>query len=181
MNYVPIQSYFKSTLAQIYNNEGEVKWDIDRLSEKINGNELLIKQLKECGYKERSKSFTAYQVSLIFKYLSHPILNQLNQKLLKMEKQDLLTRFENKQELITDKLERIEKLDDSILSDLGLRKNSCPDCNEHYLFVENNNYYFTRNKFGYFEMHNKDTLKCESVINNTAQLIGTLLRLRNRV
>jgi hypothetical protein len=76
-------------------------------------------------------------------------------------------------------VEKIENLKGAILCDLGLRRNESPDCNEHYTFTGNENYYFILTNQGYFELHNKRTLKKEQVISDTKMLMETLLRLRN--
>jgi hypothetical protein len=84
LQFVPIQSYYKSTLVELYNNEGEVGWNFRKLKNEINARKELLEKLEATGYNQTIKSFTAQQVSLIFKYISHPILNERNINLLKL-------------------------------------------------------------------------------------------------
>lgn len=178
MEFVPIQSYHKATLAQLYDNEGEVFWDTQKLKTEIDSNPELVKKLKETGYKERSKSFTGEQISLIFKYLSRPILNFKNMKLLKIKGFDLLNNFEMKPELLKNNIETLEKLSDAVLSGLGLRKNEDPDFNPYYIFGANESVYFIRDKKE-FIMHDMHTFRVLKVIKTTEDLIKELLLLKN--
>jgi tRNA(Ser,Leu) C12 N-acetylase TAN1 len=69
----------------MFDNEGEVTWNHQIFSRRIESNENLLEKLYDTGYSKNQKYFTAEQVSLIFKHLSHPILNQKNKDLLKIK------------------------------------------------------------------------------------------------
>ena len=83
MEYVPIQSYYKSTLAQFYSNEGEVIWTVFTLMFHIKKSGCMAELVKE-GYEPYSRGFTPAQVKLIFEYIHTPLLNDANRKLLKL-------------------------------------------------------------------------------------------------
>jgi len=180
IEYVPVQSYHKATVIALFNNEGQVNWDHLKLLRRINKNEELFNELKRSGYHRMQKDFTAAQVALLFKYISHPILNNANMKLLniKAPKYSQLIYFEENPELINRNLEYIHKLGDGALIGMGLRKKS-GDFNLHYEFIGNSKYYFTRDDNGYFEMKDRNTLKTIKLIESTDDLVLTLLKLKN--
>ncbi len=181
IKYVPVQSYHKATIIALFNNEGEVNWDHLKLNRRVNNNIELSNELAKSGYDRMQKDFTAQQVALLFKYISHPILNGANRKLLGLKnyKHELLTNFENKPELINRNMEYITKLSDGVLSGLGLRKKNGGDLNLHYEFIDNINFYFTRTEDGFFKMHDRNTLKVIKSIESTDELVKTLLKLKN--
>jgi hypothetical protein len=178
MEFVPVQSYHKATLAQLYDNEGEARWDIEKLKKEIHSNKSLWNELLNTGYKERSKSFTGHQVSLIFKYLSRPILNLKNMKLLKIKNFDLLQRFDENHSLITNDFEQLDKIPEAALIQLGLRKHNMPEENEHYTFTENEDIYLLKKQDG-FEIHCRKTFKLLEYIKDTKSLIVALLHYKN--
>lgn len=177
--FVPVQSYHKATLAQLYDNEGEVFWDTQKLKTEIDSNPELVQKLKETGYKERSKSFTGEQIGLIFKFLSRPILTDKNRKLLKINTFNLLNNFEMKPELLTKDIEKLENISDAVLCGLGMRKKEGPDFNTHYVFTANESVYFIRDKKT-FIMHDMYTFRVLKVIEKTEDLIRELLDLKNK-
>jgi hypothetical protein len=176
MEFVPVQSYYKATLAQLFDNEGEVKWNSDRLKDEINIRPELVGKLKETGYQKTSKSFTAQQVQFIFEYISRPILNEKNMRLLKINQFDLLDYHKNTKPIET--MEQISRLTDAILSSLGLVKSFDKEANTHYLFNGNTNVYLLKIKDG-FEIHDLQTFRLIETVKTTEGLIRSLLALRN--
>jgi hypothetical protein len=176
MEFVPVQSYYKATLAQLFDNEGEVKWNSERLRVEIDNRPELSLKLKETGYQKKSKSFTAQQVQLIFEYISWPILNKKNMRLLKINQFDLLDYHKNTKP--TETMEPILKLTDGLLSSLGLVKSFDKDANTHYLFNGNSNVYLLKIKDG-FEIHDLQTFRLIETVKTTEGLIRSLLALRN--
>ena len=177
MEFVPIQSYHKATVAALYNNEGEVKWDIRTLKNAINKNTDLLSILKANGYKEKNKSFTAFQVELIFKHLSTPILNDKNMRLLKIEPKpefDLLKYQGMHLGELT--LKPLDELKDGVLFDLGIIKNK--DKPGNYLFRYNPKICLKRTLTG-FEFYDTETLESIRVVNDTKGFIVELQKLRN--
>jgi len=179
---VSVQSFHKATLIQLFNNEGEVKWGNEKLNRRIFNNPKLSAEMKNAGYDKNQKDFTAAQVALLFKYISHPILNKANKRVLKIKdhKHGLLDNFENNPELICNDMEDIKKLEDGALSGLGLRKKNGGDLNPHYVFTDNDKVYFTKVDLG-FKMHENATLRVVKVITSTEYLIKELLKLKNEL
>lgn len=176
MQFVPIQSYHKATLAALYDNEGEASWDIEKLAKEISSNPKLMEELKKTGYKERSKSFTGQQIAIIFNYISRPILNQKNRKLLKMENElNLLDHFNANKNLLNDKMANIDEIPPAALSQMGLRYIQGPDCNDHYTFIYNPEIYLLK-KPGCFEIHCRNTFKIIEKITETPALVLALLK-----
>lgn len=180
MQLIPIQSYYKTTLAQLFDNEGEVSWDVQKLIRAITKNKSCISELKEAGYNSKSKSFTGEQVKIIFRYISRPILNKKNKKLLKIENRFKLLNWleKNYNNLKLAEMEELKDIEEGVLIELGLRLNTGSDVNDHYYFTENDHYYFIR-KNGHFLLHEKSSLKCIKTIKNTPELINTLIQLKN--
>lgn len=179
---VSAQSFHKATIIQLFNNEGEVKWNNEKLNRRIFNNPQLFLDMEKSGYNKNQKDFTAAQVALLFKYISHPILNTANRKLLKIApiKHKLLDNFENNTHLINRDMEYIAKLTDGVLSGLGLRKKEGGDLNPHYEFTDNDSVYFMRSKEGFFKMYDRNTLKKIKTIESTDELVRELLRLKNK-
>jgi hypothetical protein len=176
---VPIRSYYKTTLALLYDNEGEVNWSVAKLMKEIKSNEECLKKLTNTGYKSKSKHFTAEQVEIIFNHIGTPQLNTVNRKLLKIKSSSTLDYLETKWEkLKLDEMEEISKLPDAALSDIGMRRHS-GDCNDHYVFKDNEDYYFIKNNEGYFILRQRSTFKALETIKSTPRLVAVLLRLRN--
>jgi hypothetical protein len=178
MEFVPIQSYHKATLAQLYDNEGEARWDIEKLKKEIHSCPDLVTELKNTGYKERAKSFTGHQISLIFKYLSRPILNLKNMKLLKINQFDLLSRFDEDNSRLANDFEKIDQLSEVVLMQLGLKLNNMPEANAHYTFEHNKDIYLFKKPDG-FEIHCAKTFKLLEKITDTKSLIIALLHYKH--
>lgn len=177
---VPVRSYHKATLIALYNNEGEVKWNYDKLSRRINSNEVLLSDLQNVGYDKDQKDFTASQVQILFSHISHPILNEENRSLLKINstKNKLLNLIEKIMDNKTSNFKTISEIDDKMLESLGLKHVDNPDFNNHYIFENDNDYYFIKNKDS-IDVHVKSSLMVINTIKSTKILIQKLLKLKN--
>jgi hypothetical protein len=177
VEFVPYASYFKATLIQLYNNEGEVKWDSRKLRKEIESKPELLESLKEIGYHKDSKGFTTEQIILIFTHISHPILNKPNMELLKLKPTVLLDHFEQHPPNFVP-MKMIKDLTPVTLCDLGLRRNWNADENPHYTFEGNANIYLLIKGNG-FEFHNRLNFEKLEYVETVKELIEALLKYKN--
>ncbi len=180
MERVPIQSFYKNTLANIFDNEGEVNYTVQIINAKIKANHVLAEMLENSGYVKTAHSFTPEQVALIFKHLHHPILNNKNRKLLNLKnrasKNSFL--FTIHKLLPTNNnanLKKLHQLSDAAINSLGLAKH--PKFN--FYTIENIENHCIFNKHKHVELCGLPDFNIIKKIHTTQELIEELVKLKN--
>jgi len=174
--YVPIQSYYKAQIIELFNNEGEPKWDFRRLSKKMDSRPELIEELNEKGYDVNDKYFTGEQVRILFKHLGRPILSEKNRKYLNLKLDNTI------RNLITITMKNLDSnkllTDKKYLAQLGLQYQEGGDVNPHFNFSENTDYYFmpSGNELLLRKYGSMDNI---AQIKNTESLLSELSKIAN--
>ncbi len=177
--FVPIKSYFKQEILELFNNEGQPKWDLRRLNRKIENNELLLQELEKIGYEKKDQFFTGEQVQVIFKYLGRPVMTEKNQRYFKRHYPDKsleIIKLFNKIRTHISNATLLTNTDD--LAWFGLHFINGGDFNPHYKFTHNPKYYFELSRDEKtFYLKSFKTLMIEDEINTTDKLIVIIEKL----
>lgn len=180
---VPVMSYYKATMVKLFNNDGEVHFNLSILMNRIKKDKVLYPKLIDLNYVPTNKYFTADQVALIFEHIWHPSLNEANSMELNISSvtNDFITNIHSllpKTAMGKNNLKKINKLSDENLILFGITKNTNPDYNFYY--IEGADDYCLVKQHNGFKLHTLPHMVGVKEITSTKQLLNELLELKKK-